>query len=225
MTLLATTLVLSVQTLSGSALDVGRQMSGQLGAVVLSFAISGAYWMSQQQRLALTRSVTSWQTRLHLIFLFLIVLLPISTSIFGRSGTTQAAVTIYGTHLVLIARPHLLLWIDVHRRVAARGVLASAGLIRRGPRSRRTAARVCAMFLVCRLRRAATHSPSCAVGIRHLMSRQKATLRCCQPVGRVQREQVAAPLAVSSFGRLRAGPPEHRRGLAGETYCGWLFVI
>jgi uncharacterized membrane protein len=77
-------------------------MSGQIGAVVLSFAISGGYWMSQQRRLTMTRSVGPAQTRLHLVFLFFIVLLPISTSLFGRSAATRAVVTIYGTHLVLI---------------------------------------------------------------------------------------------------------------------------
>jgi len=65
----------------------------------------------------------------HLIFLFLIVLLPISTSLFGRTGSTQAVVTIYGTHLVLIGLMNLLLWIDVHRRVAAHGGVAGSSLV------------------------------------------------------------------------------------------------
>jgi uncharacterized membrane protein len=47
---------------------------------VLSFAVSAIYWISQQQRLAMSRSVTMAQARLHLVFLFLIVLVPISTS-------------------------------------------------------------------------------------------------------------------------------------------------
>jgi uncharacterized membrane protein len=58
MTLLATTLIPSVQTLAGSALDMLRAISEPLTAVALSFAISGAYWISQQCRLAMTRSVT-----------------------------------------------------------------------------------------------------------------------------------------------------------------------
>src|SRR5690349_15707925 len=83
MTLLATTLIPSVQTLTGSALDMLRGLREQLVAVALSFAISGAYWMAHQRRLAMTRSVSTGRARLHLVFLFLIVLLPISTSFYG----------------------------------------------------------------------------------------------------------------------------------------------
>jgi uncharacterized membrane protein len=131
MTLLATTLLPSVQTFKGSALDTLLHMNGELALVVLGFAISGTYWVVQQQRLAMTRSVTAMQTLLHFAFLFLIVLLPISTSLWGSSGVTKSVVMIYGAHLALISLFNLLLWIDVHRVVAAhvhvvRSILALA---------------------------------------------------------------------------------------------------
>lgn len=129
MTLLATTLVPSVQALTGSALDMVRAMSAQLSAVVLSFAIAGAYWMSHQRRLAMTRSVTPLQTRLHLVYLFFIVLLPISTSLFGRNDATRAVITIYGAHLVLIGLMNLLLWVEVHRHAVAHAWIVGSSLV------------------------------------------------------------------------------------------------
>lgn len=122
MTLVATTLLPSVEAHKGSALDMVRDTNGELVSVVLSFAISARYWVSQQQRLAMTRSVTPRQTCLHLVFLFLIVLVPISTSLPKLAGpdAAQASVMIYGAHLSLIALVNLLLWIEVHHDVPAR---------------------------------------------------------------------------------------------------------
>jgi uncharacterized membrane protein len=121
MTLVATTLLPSIQAHTGPVLDMLRALSGELTTVVLSFAISARYWVSQQQRLAMTRSVTPFQTWLHLVFLFLIVLVPISTSLSGLtgSGAERVSVLIYGAHLAMIALVNLLLWIPVHRTVGA----------------------------------------------------------------------------------------------------------
>jgi uncharacterized membrane protein len=121
MTLVATTLLPFVQTHKGSVLDTLRAMNGELLSVVFSFTISARYWVSQQQRLAMTGSVTPVQTLLHFVFLFLIVLVPLSTSLPGLmgAGAIKASVLIYGTHLMLIGLVSLLLWIEVHRLVVA----------------------------------------------------------------------------------------------------------
>lgn len=136
MTLIATTVLPSVEANKGSVLDLLRDINGELISVVLSFAISARYWVSQQQRLAMTSSVTPRQTFLHLVFLFLIVLLPISTSLPKLTGASalQASVMIYGAHLALTALANLLLWIEVHRTVVAhlqlvRSALALAFLV------------------------------------------------------------------------------------------------
>jgi uncharacterized membrane protein len=81
----------------------------------------------QQQRLAMIESVTPWQALHHFVFLFLIVLLPISTGLLGRSGTTPEVVMIYGTH-ALIASLNLLLWINVHRSVADHAQIVRSSL-------------------------------------------------------------------------------------------------
>lgn len=130
MTLVATTLLPSVEAHKGSPLDLLPSISGELASVVLSFAISARYWVSQQQRLAMTRAITARQTLLHLVFLFLIVLMPISLSFPGLvgAGASKAAVMIYGAHLTLIALVNLLLWIEVHRNVAAHQQIVRSSL-------------------------------------------------------------------------------------------------
>jgi len=121
MTLVATTLLPSIEAQRGSVLAMLASMNGELVTVVLSFAISARYWVSQQQRLATTAAVTPLQTWLHLLFLFLIVLIPITTSLPGLAGSNArlSSVMIYGSHLFLIALVNLLLWIEAHRSVAA----------------------------------------------------------------------------------------------------------
>jgi uncharacterized membrane protein len=128
MTLQASTLLPSILTLKGSVLDILHDMQGQFIAVTLGFAISGSYWVVQQHRLAMTPSVTPLQTLLHFLFLFLFVLLPFSTGIWGQFGETRPVVVIYGTHLMLIALVNLLLWIDVHRSAAAHAQIVRSSI-------------------------------------------------------------------------------------------------
>lgn len=118
MTLLATTLVPQAEQLNGSALAMLHAMAEPLSAVALSFAVAAVYWISQQRRLSMLEQLSPRQTALHLGFLFLIMLLPISTGIFARRASAAAPVAIYGTHVTLIAVMNLALWLDVHRRVA-----------------------------------------------------------------------------------------------------------
>lgn len=130
MTLVATTLLPAVQGHNVSAVQMLREMSGALVSVVLSFVIAARYWLAQQQRLSVTASVTPRQTLLHLIFLFLIVLVPISTSLPGLAGSDAvlSSVMIYGVHLTSIALVNLLLWIEVHQMVAVHRPLVQSSL-------------------------------------------------------------------------------------------------
>jgi uncharacterized membrane protein len=128
MTLQASTLLPSIQTLTGSVAKIIQDMRGQLIAVALSFAISGSYWIVQQRRSAMIRTVTPLQTLLHFLFLFLFVLLPFSTGLWGQYGETRPVVVIYGSHLLLIALVNLLLWIDMRRTVAAHTQIVRSSL-------------------------------------------------------------------------------------------------
>jgi uncharacterized membrane protein len=128
MTLLSTTLILPAQKLTGSAFTMLHDLSGALFVVALSFAICGAYWVLHQRQLALSPSVTPRQTVLHFVFLFLIVLLPISTALLGTSGATQPVVMVYGVHLALISVLNLLLWIEFRRRPVVRARIVGSSL-------------------------------------------------------------------------------------------------
>ena len=118
MTLLATALVPQAEQLTGSARVLLNAMEEPMSAVVLSFAVASIYWLSQQRRLSMIDGLSPRQTALHLGFLFLIMLLPISTGIFARHQDAAAPVAIYGAHVTLLATVNLILWIDVHRRFA-----------------------------------------------------------------------------------------------------------
>jgi uncharacterized membrane protein len=128
MTLQASTLLPSILTLKGTVIDILHDMQGQFIAVALGFAISGSYWVVQQHRLAMTKTVTPLQTLLHFIFLFLFVLLPFSTGIWGQYGETRSVVVIYGALLMLIALLNMLLWMDVHRSIAAHAQIVRSSL-------------------------------------------------------------------------------------------------
>jgi uncharacterized membrane protein len=126
MTLLVTTLILPVQALTGTAFNALHALGSALSPVVLSFAISGIFWLAQQRQLSLTRSLTHLQTLLHFVFLFLIVLLPITTALSGRGIDTQRVVMIYGTHLALLGLTNLLLWIQVRSAAPPGRILGSS---------------------------------------------------------------------------------------------------
>jgi len=130
MTLVASTLLPEVESHKGSTIAMLRDISGDLVSVVLSFMISARYWLTQQQRLRMSRAITPRQTWLHLAFLFLIVLVPISTSLpnLAGSGANEGSVMVYGGHLALLALVNLLLWIEVHRGVAAHVQIVQSAL-------------------------------------------------------------------------------------------------
>jgi uncharacterized membrane protein len=128
MTLQASTLLPSVLTLKGISFDILHEMRGQFIAVALGFAVSGGYWVVQQRRLQMTKTITPLQTFLHFLFLFLFVLLPFSTAIWGQFGETRPVVVIYGTHLMLIALVNMLLWMHVHRSIAAHAQIVRSAM-------------------------------------------------------------------------------------------------
>jgi uncharacterized membrane protein len=130
MALVVTTLLPSIQAHRGPALEMVPAMAGELVTVVLSFALSARYWISQQSRLAVTRTLTPVQAWLHLAFLLLVVLVPITTSLPGLVGPAadRGSVVIYGAHLALLSAMNLVLWLGVHRTTAAHLQVARSGL-------------------------------------------------------------------------------------------------
>ncbi len=132
MTLLAATLTPRLSRPTKSALELLHDLSGQIYSVALSFASAGGYWIIQQRRLEMTHSVTPLQTLLHFGFLFLIVLLPISTGLYVNYDPAPGVVTLYGAHLSLLSFVNLLLWLEIrgrvvtHARIAVRTAMVGA---------------------------------------------------------------------------------------------------
>ena len=129
MTLLATTLIPRVQTLHGSAGDILSGLADQLGGVVLSFAIAANYWVSQQRRLAMMTHVSVHETMLHLLFLFLIILLPLTTTLSNHRPLSSGVAVIFAVHGSLIALLNFGLWVEAHRRRAVHGELLGSVML------------------------------------------------------------------------------------------------
>ncbi len=129
MTLLATNLIPRAQTLSGDAGNILAGLSDQLGSVVLSFAIAANYWVSQQRRLAMMTTVSVHEAVLHLLFLFLIILLPLATTLSSHRPLTAGVAVIFAVHATLIALLNLSLWVEAHRRRTAQGELLGAVML------------------------------------------------------------------------------------------------
>lgn len=174
MTLVATTLLPSVEAHRGSLLAMWRDMHGMLVSVVLSFAIAARYWVSQHQRLAMTASVTPFQTLLHLVFLFLIVLIPITTSLPGLTGAgaIRASVMLYGSHPDRAREPAALDRGSSPRRCppADRQILSGARLVRNGAGSRRDATRPRSVPVDCSPCGALARPPHRAASVRSMRS-------------------------------------------------------
>lgn len=129
MTLLATTLIPRAQSLTGTAGDILAGLSDQIGSVVLSFAIAANYWVSQQRRLSMMITVSVHEAALHLLFLFLIILLPLTTTLSSHRPLTPGPAVIFAVHATLIALLNLGLWVEAHRRRAVHAELLGAVML------------------------------------------------------------------------------------------------
>src|SRR6202051_2190881 len=72
-----------------SAIWVAYQ--SQLIALLISFVVAGMFWISHQRRLAFQPHATRPVLYLNLLFLLLIILLPVTTGLYG-SGRKHRAV-------------------------------------------------------------------------------------------------------------------------------------
>jgi Endosomal/lysosomal potassium channel TMEM175 len=162
MTLVVATLLPSIQAQKGTVFGLLSAIRGQLATVVISFAISARFWVSQQQRLAIASSITPPQIRLHLAFLFLIVLVPVSTSLDGPTGSGAGHDLWHASLIDCRGQSAALDRSSPRRRRACANcaIFAGARIVRRGAGARRDAARHRAIFLACRACHAAAGSDS-----------------------------------------------------------------
>ncbi len=87
-----------------------------LGALALSFFAAGNFWMAFQRLLAVAPRRVGWGFVLpNLFFLLTIVVLPISTSLYGTAELSRPVVVIYGANLFAIATVYLAVWVYTRR--------------------------------------------------------------------------------------------------------------
>ena len=87
------------------------ELTPDLKALCLSFAVAAMFWRGHINLLNLMRQGgRAWVTP-SLVFLFFVVLLPISTELYGSYPTTQTVVSLYLGNLAMLALIQSALWV------------------------------------------------------------------------------------------------------------------
>ncbi len=89
---------------TGDALStVLRAASAPFLAYLLSFAMLFTYWRAHSYIMSsLAKNLDNWLANINAIFLFLVGLVPFTTYLLGRYHNNQAAIIIYGLHVIAI---------------------------------------------------------------------------------------------------------------------------
>ena len=88
-------------------------MTPGVKALLLGFVVAGLFWLSHQRRLAAMISINRRAIFANFAFLLGIIVLPVTTNLYGAYGNRGDVVPIYGLHLALLALMNMALWIGV----------------------------------------------------------------------------------------------------------------
>jgi len=80
-------------------------------ALLLSFVIAGMFWFSHQRRLAYAPDGGRAAVLVNLLFLLSIILLPVTSGLYGSYSQARDVATLYAFNLALIATINLVLWV------------------------------------------------------------------------------------------------------------------
>jgi TMEM175 potassium channel family protein len=83
----------------------------QIIAFLISFVVAGMFWISHQRRLAYQPHATRPVLYLNLLFLLSIVLLPVTTGLYGTYGNVRDIVVLYCCHLIVLSGSNGILWL------------------------------------------------------------------------------------------------------------------
>jgi uncharacterized membrane protein len=83
----------------------------QIIALLISFMVAGMFWISQQRRLAYQPHATRPIVHLNLLFLLLIIVLPVTSGLYGTYGNTRDVVVLYGCHLIVLCSLNGIMWL------------------------------------------------------------------------------------------------------------------
>ena len=120
--------------------SVLEPMLRPLVAVGCTFLFSSMFWISHHRRLALTEAGSRRYLFITFAFLFLVVLVPVPTVLWGHGEARPWTTVLYSSHLAAIACVNELLWLAIvaagpawrWRMAAAPGVLAAVFLLAAG---------------------------------------------------------------------------------------------
>ncbi len=101
------------EQLTGTAPDwhnIARNYMPHLVALLLGFLIAGLFWFSHQRRLAYAPGMNRASVLLNLLFLLTIVVLPVTTGLYGAYSDSADVVGLYAWHLLAISLLNLVLW-------------------------------------------------------------------------------------------------------------------
>jgi uncharacterized membrane protein len=92
-------------------LDIWHAYGSHLAALLLSFIVAGMFWYSHQRRLAYAPEASRVEVIINLLFLLSIILLPVTTGLYGSYYMASRDVTaLYGFNLTLISILNTSLW-------------------------------------------------------------------------------------------------------------------
>jgi uncharacterized membrane protein len=101
------------EQLTGTAPDwrsIVHNYTPHLIALLLGFLIAGLFWFSHQRRLAYAPGMSRASVLVSLLFLLSIVVLPVTTGLYGAYADAADVVALYACHLLVISLLNLVLW-------------------------------------------------------------------------------------------------------------------
>jgi len=90
--------------------SIAREYVPHLIALLLGFVVAGLFWFSHQRRLAYAPGMSRASVLVNLLFLLSIILLPVTTGLYGASSSSPDIVELYAVHLAIISLLNLALW-------------------------------------------------------------------------------------------------------------------
>ena len=91
--------------------DIWHRYGSHLSALLLSFIVAGMFWYSHQRRLAYAPEGSRIEVLVNLLFLLSIILLPVTTGLYGSYIDAADVTAMYGFNLTLIATLNTILWV------------------------------------------------------------------------------------------------------------------
>jgi uncharacterized membrane protein len=91
--------------------DIWQGYGSHLFALLLSFIVAGMFWYSHLRRLAFSPEGSRVEMILNLLFLLSIIVLPVTTGLFGSYMNSPNVSTLYGLNLTLISTLNTSLWL------------------------------------------------------------------------------------------------------------------